>query len=200
MWARVPTRSALLNSMSTAQQHCGYLIDYHQSQLKRESRRMKTSTTMANRDPRMNRDNPKYRALLGIVGTWSTSCDFCNCLLFALCVLDNVCSCLECFLSAYCYLVLVLVFGLLALKTHWCKSTLVRKPLSTICSPLSIYVSTSSIDKLKTTKLTLTLIMVGSNSPRVSTWKLCYMLQASSRPLYNIKEAQDRPAWTTKDF
>jgi hypothetical protein len=69
MWARVPTRSALLNSMSTAQQHCGYLIDYHQSQLKRESRRMKTSTAMDNHDPRMNRTNPKYHALWGVVGT-----------------------------------------------------------------------------------------------------------------------------------
>jgi hypothetical protein len=36
--------------------------------LKRESRRMETSTTMANHDPRMNRTNPKYRALLGLVG------------------------------------------------------------------------------------------------------------------------------------
>jgi hypothetical protein len=26
------------------------------------------------------------------------------------------------------------------------------------------------------------------------------VLQASSRPLYNIKEAEDRPAQTTKDF
>jgi hypothetical protein len=52
---------------------------------------------------------PKYRELIGIFGTWSTSCDFCNCLLFALCVLDSVlqlscvflivfCSCLVCFL------------------------------------------------------------------------------------------------------
>jgi hypothetical protein len=51
--------------------------------LKQESRRMKTSTTVANRDLRMTRTNPKYRALIGIIGTWSTSCDFCNCLLFA---------------------------------------------------------------------------------------------------------------------
>jgi hypothetical protein len=165
-------------------------------------KQMKESATMANHDPRMKRTNPKYRALLGIVGTWSTSCDFCNCLLFALCVLDSVCSCLECFLSVYCYLMLVLVFGLLALKKTplVCKRTLVRKPLYTMCSPLSIYVSMSSIDKLKTRKLTLTLIMVGSNSPRVSTWKFCYMLPASSRPLYNVKEAEDRLARTTKDF
>jgi hypothetical protein len=72
--------------------------------LKRESRRMKTSTTMANHDPRMNMTNPKYRALLGIVGTWSTSCDYCNCLLFALCVLDSVCSCFVCFLNVCCTL------------------------------------------------------------------------------------------------
>jgi hypothetical protein len=49
--------------------------------LKRESRRMKTSTTKTNHNPRMNRTNPKYCALLGIIGTWSTSCGFCNCLL-----------------------------------------------------------------------------------------------------------------------
>jgi hypothetical protein len=36
--------------------------------LKQESRRMKTSTTMANHDPRMNRTDPKYH-VLGIVGT-----------------------------------------------------------------------------------------------------------------------------------
>jgi hypothetical protein len=36
--------------------------------LKQEPRRMKTSTTMANHDPRMNRTDPKYHAL-GIVGT-----------------------------------------------------------------------------------------------------------------------------------
>jgi hypothetical protein len=56
------------------------------------------------RAPRMYRTNPEYRALLGIVGTWSTSCDFCNCLLFALCVLDSVCSCLMCFLNVCCTL------------------------------------------------------------------------------------------------
>jgi hypothetical protein len=39
----------------------------------------------------------KYRALLGIIGTWSTSCDSCNCLLIALCVLGIVCSCFVCF-------------------------------------------------------------------------------------------------------
>jgi hypothetical protein len=78
---------------------------------------MKTSTTMANHDPRMNRINPKYHMLLGIVGTWSTSCDFCNCLLFALCVLDSVlhlsCVLLKCvllFCACAC-------FGLSALKT-----------------------------------------------------------------------------------
>jgi hypothetical protein len=39
--------------------------------------------------------------------------------LFALCVLGIVCSCFVCFLSVYCYLVHVLVFGLPALKTLW---------------------------------------------------------------------------------
>jgi hypothetical protein len=64
----------------------------------------------------MNRTNPKYRALLGIIGTWSTSCDFCDWLLIALFVLDSVCNCLVCFLNVYCYLVLVLVLGLSAFK------------------------------------------------------------------------------------
>jgi hypothetical protein len=83
--------------------------------LKRESRRMQTLTTLANHEPRMNRTNPKHRELLGIVGTWSTSCDFCNCLLFSLCVLDSVlqlscvflivfCSCPVCFLNVCCTL------------------------------------------------------------------------------------------------
>jgi hypothetical protein len=97
--------------------------------LKRESKRMKTSTTMANHDPRMNRTNPTYRALLGIVGTWSTSCDFCNCLLLALCVLDMVCSCLVCSLSGCCYLVFVLVFGISALKTPLACQTPIEEPL-----------------------------------------------------------------------
>jgi hypothetical protein len=47
-----------------------------------------------------------------------------------------------------------------------CKRTLVRKPLYTVCSLLSSYVSTSSIDKLKTRTLTLTLIVVDYNSSR----------------------------------
>jgi hypothetical protein len=135
MWARVPTRSALLNSMSIAQQHCGYLIDYHQSQLKRESRRMKTPTAMANHDPRMNRTNPKYRALLGIVGTWGTSCDFCNCSLIALCVLDVFCSCHVCFLSVCCYFELVLVLGPSALETLKCAKRWIGS-LSRMCFPL----------------------------------------------------------------
>jgi hypothetical protein len=83
---------------------------------KRESRRMKTSTTMANHDPRMNRTNPKYCELLCIFGTWSTSCDFWNYLLIALCVLHVVCNCLVCFLSVWFYMVHVLVFGLSASK------------------------------------------------------------------------------------
>jgi hypothetical protein len=50
-------------------------------------------------------------ARLGIVGTWSTSCDSCNCLLIAMCVLDIVCSCFVCFLRVYCYLVHVLILA-----------------------------------------------------------------------------------------
>jgi hypothetical protein len=102
--------------------------------LKRESRRMKTSTIMANHDPRMNRTNPKNHALLGIVGTWSTSCDSWNCLLIVLCDLDIAYSCLVCFLSVYCYLVIVLVFGLSALKILRCLKPWIGS-LSKMCFP-----------------------------------------------------------------
>jgi hypothetical protein len=85
--------------------------------------------------------------LLGIVGTWSTSCDFCNCLLFALGVLDSVCSCLECFLSVYCYLVLVLVFGLSALKTIYRVKPWVENLFKVWFSRI-YFVSLSSIDNL----------------------------------------------------
>jgi hypothetical protein len=74
-------------------------------------KQMKESRTRTSHDPRMNRTNPKYHALLGIVGTWSTSCNFCNCLMFALWVLDSVCNCLVCFLNVCCYLVLLLVLA-----------------------------------------------------------------------------------------
>jgi hypothetical protein len=117
--------------------------------LKRESRRMKTSTTMANHNPRMNRTNPKCRALLGIVGTWSTSYDSCNCLLIALCVLGSVCSCLVCFLSVWCYMVLVLVFGLSALKTFYHVKPWIIKPLFKHVSLSSTFDSSSGIDMLK---------------------------------------------------
>jgi hypothetical protein len=105
--------------------------------LKRESRRMKTSTTMANHDPRMNRTNPKYRALLGIIGTWSTSCDSCNCLLIPLCVLGTVCNCFVCFLSVYYYLVHVLIFGLPALKALWSQ----LGNLTKMCFPSHLFMS-----------------------------------------------------------
>jgi hypothetical protein len=106
--------------------------------LKRESRRMKTSTTITNHDPRMNRTNPKYRAMLGVIGTWSTPCDFCNCLLIALCVLDVVCSCLVCLLSVCCYF--VLVFGPSALKTLRCVKPWIGS-LSRMCFPSDPFMS-----------------------------------------------------------
>jgi hypothetical protein len=117
--------------------------------LKRESRRMETSTTMANHDPRTNRTNPKYHALLGIVGTWSTSCDFCNCLLFALCVLDSVCSCLMCFLSVCCYFVLVLVLAYRPYKPLWHVKPQIGKTSLKCVSLSSICVSSRSIGKFK---------------------------------------------------
>jgi hypothetical protein len=116
--------------------------------LKRESWRMKTSTTMANHDPRMNRTNPKYHAMLGVVGTWSTPCDFCTCCCLP-CVFSIVLAVAWC-VSWVCivtlWLCLYLPLGLKNLLV--CKRTLVRKPLSTVCSLLSIYVSSSSIDML----------------------------------------------------
>jgi hypothetical protein len=90
---------------------------------------MKTLTTMTNHDPRMNRTNPKYRELLRIVGIWSTSCDFCNCLLFAWCALDSVWSCLVCFLIVCCTLCSWLTWPLSLTNPLVCKRTLVRKPL-----------------------------------------------------------------------
>jgi hypothetical protein len=92
-------------------------------------KQMKELTTMKNHDPRMNRANPKYRALLGIVGTWSTSCDFCNCLLSALCVLDSVCSCFVCFLSACVVTLCLCLFWPLGLKNPLSCKTSNRKPL-----------------------------------------------------------------------
>jgi hypothetical protein len=109
--------------------------------LKRESRKVKTSTTMANHDPRMNRTDPKYHAL-GIVGTWGTPCDSWNCLLISLCVLGIVCSCFVCFLSVCYCLVLMLVlvcvcvffFGISASKPVWQIKPRIRN-LSRVCFP-----------------------------------------------------------------
>jgi hypothetical protein len=95
--------------------------------LEREPRRMKTSPTMANHDPRMNRTNPKYRALLDIVGTWSTSCGFWNCLLFALCVLDSVSSCLVCF-ECVLYFVLLIDLASWPYKPLWLVKPQIEKP------------------------------------------------------------------------
>jgi hypothetical protein len=103
--------------------------------LKRESRRMKTSTTMANHDPRMNRTNPKHRELLGIVGAWSTSCDFCNWLLFALCILDSVCSCLVCFLNV-CGILCSWLTWPLSLTNPSGMQTPPKKNLPNMCFPL----------------------------------------------------------------
>jgi hypothetical protein len=86
--------------------------------LKWESRRMKTSTTMANHDPRMNRTDPKYRAFRH---RWYSKYLVWFLQLFVDClVCSGYCLQLLCvFLSVYCYLVHVLVFGLPALKTLW---------------------------------------------------------------------------------
>jgi hypothetical protein len=116
---------------------------------KRESKRMKKSTTMANHDPRMNRTNPKYRALLGIVGTWSTSHDFCNCLLFALCVLDSVlqlsCVLLECVL----YHVLMIELAFQPYKPLWHVKPPNRKTSLKCGSLPSFFISSSIIGKFR---------------------------------------------------
>jgi hypothetical protein len=133
--------------------------------LKWESRRMKTSTTMANHDPRMNRTTPNYRALLGIVGTWCTSCDFCNCLLFALCVLDSVCSCFMCFLSVYCYLCACACFWPPGLKNPLvCKTQLGN--LTKMCFPSHLFMLAQVAQEVKSETLILTSIIVDYNSPR----------------------------------
>jgi hypothetical protein len=158
-------KTALSKSTSTAQQHGGYLIDYHQSQVKQESSKMKTSTTMANHDPRMDRTNPTICALLGIVGTWSTSCDFCISLLLSLCVLDMVCSCPVCSLSGCCYFVFVLVFGISALKPLWHVKPQLRN-LSKLCFPLVYLCHLVKHRSFISKTLTLTLLVVDHNSSR----------------------------------
>jgi hypothetical protein len=57
-----PSQHQRLNNTATSSPTATNLL------LKRESGRMKTSATMANHDPRMNRTTPNFRALLGIVG------------------------------------------------------------------------------------------------------------------------------------
>jgi hypothetical protein len=129
-----PSQHQLLNNTSTSPPTAIKFL------LKWESRRMKTST-MANYDPRMNRTNPKYRALLGIIGTWSTSCDFCNYLLFALCVLDTCLQLLGVLLECVLLPCACACFWLLGLKTHWC----VKEPwlgnLSILCVPPYLFMS-----------------------------------------------------------
>jgi hypothetical protein len=97
---------------------------------------------IANHDPRMNRTKPKYRAMLGVVGTWSTPCDF-----LQLFVVYLVCSwwCLQ-LLGVFLECVLLpcdcVCFGLLALKTFLC----VKEPwlgnLPLLCVPSYLFMST----------------------------------------------------------
>jgi hypothetical protein len=132
----IPSQHQRLNNTSTSPPTAIKFL------LKRESRRMKTSTTMANHDPRMNRTNPKYRELLGIFGTWSTSCDFCTCLLFALCVLDSVLQLSCVFLIVFAVVLCVSCMcvelcahdwpGLFALQTRLANKTPSTKPLKDV--------------------------------------------------------------------
>jgi hypothetical protein len=103
--------------------------------------------------------------VLDVVGTWSTSCDSCNCLLIALCVLDIFCSCLVCFLSVWCYMVLVLVFGLSALKILRCVKPWIGS-LSRIVFPLIDLCQLEWHRSVNSKTLTLTLLMVDNNSSR----------------------------------
>jgi hypothetical protein len=81
----------------------------------------------------MNRTNPKYRELLGIIGTWSTSCRFLQ--LFVDCL---VCS--RYYLQLLCVLVCMVtlcmcLFWPPSLKNPRVCKTLNRKPLR-MCFPL----------------------------------------------------------------
>jgi hypothetical protein len=96
--------------------------------LRRGSRGVKTLTTMANHDPRMNRTTPKYRVLLGIVGTWSTSViSTMGCCLP--CVFLRVFAIILCVSWMYVVLCAHVWLGLSALQTHLaCKTQIERPP------------------------------------------------------------------------
>jgi hypothetical protein len=137
--------------------------------LKRESKKVKISTTMANHDLRMNRTNPQISRV--VRHRWYLKYLVWFLQLFVVCLVCSWYSLQLIGVFPECVLLpcACACFWPLGLKNPMlCKRTLVREPLYTVCFPLSIYVSTSSIDKLKTRKLTLTLILVDSNSPRVS--------------------------------
>jgi hypothetical protein len=99
----------------------------------------KASTFVTNHGPRMNRTNPKYRAFLGLIGTWSTSCDSCNCLLIAF-VCSRYCLQLPCVLVCMVTLCMCLFWPPGLKNPRVCK-TLNRKPLR-MCFPLHPVMST----------------------------------------------------------
>jgi hypothetical protein len=120
-------------------------------------KQMKESTTMMNHDPRMNTISSlvSYELLLTTASirrrwylkylVWFLQL-FVDCLVYSRYCLQLPCVFLECvILHGACA-----CFWPLGLKNPLvCKRTLVRKPLYSVFSLLSIYVSTSSIDKLK---------------------------------------------------
>jgi hypothetical protein len=69
MWNEETQESALFKSALAAQFCLNFNDNCHQVSAEAKAKEMKESTSMTNHDPRMNRTNPKYRALLGIVGT-----------------------------------------------------------------------------------------------------------------------------------
>jgi hypothetical protein len=108
--------------------------------LKRESRRMKTSTTMANHDPRMNRTNPKIlridrhrRYLKNLV--WLLQL-FIDCLVCSWCCLQLLHVFLECVLL----LCACACFGPSALETLRCVKPWIRS-LSRMCFPSHPFMS-----------------------------------------------------------
>jgi hypothetical protein len=116
-----------------AQRHCNFTTNCHQVSAKaKKSRRMKTSTTITQPGPRMNRissrilfELPQLPRVLGVL--WYLKYPLCLIWLFE--------DCFVCFLSVSdCYHVRVFVFGFSSLKTLWCVKPRIGI-LSKMCFP-----------------------------------------------------------------
>jgi hypothetical protein len=141
MWYKKTLKTALPKSTSPALQHCNFTTNYHQVSAEARVKEKKTSTSIANHDPRMNRTKPKYRAMLGVVGYLKHPVWF-----LQLFVVYLVCSwwCLQ-LLGVFLECVLLpydcVCFGLLALKTFWCVKELWLENLPLLCVPSYLFMS-----------------------------------------------------------